>query len=233
MRGKILIVEDTRELAELYALYLNREGFECRIAPDAESGLPLALARENGWNLIVLDINLPGMDGFEFLERLRKSSMIPVMILTAREAEEDVIHGLGVGADDFVTKPCPPRVLAARVRAYIRRAQVPASGKEGTIWRFGPYELDAEALFLTKNGIPISLSPREFGILQTLIDARGKSSTPEELYDKVWGQNFGDVSAVGVYIQRLRRKIEDDPAMPRYIQTQYGLGYRFNPETIA
>jgi len=233
MRGKILIVEDTRELAELYALYLNREGFECRIAPDAESGLPLALARENGWNLIVLDINLPGMDGFEFLERLRKSSMIPGMILTAREAEEDVIHGLGVGADDFVTKPCPPRVLAARVRAYIRRAQVPASGKEGTIWRFGPYELDAEALFLTKNGIPISLSPREFGILQTLIDARGKSFTPEELYDKVWGQNFGDVSAVGVYIQRLRRKIEDDPAMPRYIQTQYGLGYRFNPETIA
>ena len=233
MRGKILIVEDTRELAELYALYLNREGFECRIAPDAESGLPLALARENGWNLIVLDINLPGMDGFEFLEWLRKSSTTPVMILTAREAEEDVIHGLGVGADDFVTKPCPPRVLAARVRAYIRRAQVPASGKEGTVWRFGPYELDAEALFLTKNGIPISLSPREFGILQTLIDARGKSFTPEELYDKVWGQNFGDVSAVGVYIQRLRRKIEDDPATPRYIQTQYGLGYRFNPETIA
>ena len=233
MRGKILIVEDTRELAELYALYLNREGFECRIAPDAESGLPLALARENGWNLIVLDINLPGMDGFEFLEQLRKSSTTPVMILTAREAEEDVIHGLGVGADDFVTKPCPPRVLAARVRAYIRRAQVPASGKEGSVWRFGPYELDAEALFLTKNGIPISLSPREFGILQTLIDARGKSFTPEELYDKVWGQNFGDVSAVGVYIQRLRRKIEDDPAAPRYIQTQYGLGYRFNPETIA
>ena len=233
MRGKILIVEDTRELAELYALYLNREGFECRIASDAESGLPLALARENGWNLIVLDINLPGMDGFEFLERLRKSSTTPVMILTAREAEEDVIHGLGVGADDFVTKPCPPRVLAARVRAYIRRAQVPASGKEGAVWRFGPYELDAEALFLTKNGIPISLSPREFGILQTLIDARGKSFTPEELYDKVWGQSFGDVSAVGVYIQRLRRKIEDDPAAPRYIQTQYGLGYRFNPETIA
>ena len=233
MRGKILIVEDTRELAELYALYLNREGFECRTTPDAESGLPLALARENGWNLIILDINLPGMDGFEFLEQLRKSSTIPVMILTAREAEEDVIHGLGVGADDFVTKPCPPRVLAARVRAYIRRAQVPASGREGVVWRFGPYELDAEALFLTKNGVPISLSPREFGILQTLIDAKGKSFTPEELYDKVWGQNFGDVSAVGVYIQRLRRKIEDDPAAPRYIQTQYGLGYRFNPETIS
>ncbi|HEY9055107.1 MAG TPA: winged helix-turn-helix domain-containing protein, partial [Rectinemataceae bacterium] len=96
-----------------------------------------------------------------------------------------------------------------------------------------PYELDAEALFLTKQGSPVNLSPREFGILQTLIEARGKSFTPEELYDKVWGQSFGDVSAVGVYIQRLRRKIEEDPAAPRYIQTQYGLGYRFNPETLV
>ena len=233
VRGKILIVEDTVELADLYALYLAKEGLECRIAPDAESGLPLALAKEQGWNLIILDINLPGMDGFEFLEQLRKTSNVPVMILTAREAEEDVIHGLGVGADDFVTKPCPPRVLAARVRAYIRRSQVPASSKEGAIWRFGPFELDSEALFLAKDGVPVSLSPREFGILQALIEAKGKSFTPEELYDKVWGQNFGDVSAVGVYIQRLRRKIEDDPAAPRYIQTQYGLGYRFNPEMIA
>jgi DNA-binding response OmpR family regulator len=233
MKGKILIVEDTKELADLYALYLSREGFECSIAPDAETGLPLALAKDQGWNLIVLDINLPGMDGYEFLEQLRKQSMTPVMILTAREAEEDVIHGLGVGADDFVTKPCPPRVLAARVRAYIRRSQVPLNSQEGAFWKFGPYELDAEALFLTKDGTPVNLSPREFGILQTLIEAKGKSFTPEELYDKVWGQNFGDVSAVGVYIQRLRRKIEEDPASPRYIQTQYGLGYRFNPETIS
>ncbi len=233
MRGKILIVEDTSELAELYALYLTREGFECTIAADAETGLPLALSREQGWNLVILDLNLPGMDGFEFLERLRKTSMLPVMILTAREAEEDVIHGLGVGADDFVTKPCPPRVLAARARAYIRRAQVPALGRDGSVWRFGPFELDSDALFLTKDGVPINLSPREFGILQALIEAKGKSFTPEELYDKVWGQSFGDVSAVGVYIQRLRRKIEDDPAVPRYIQTQYGLGYRFNPESLA
>ena len=233
MRGKILIVEDTKELAELYALYLAKEGFECSIALTAEAGLPLVQATEGAWNLVILDINLPGMDGYEFLERLRTSSTVPVMILTAREAEEDVIHGLGVGADDFVTKPCPPRVLAARVRAYIRRATAHVSGKDGSVWRFGPFELDSEALFLTKGGVPLSLSPREFGLLQALVEAKGKSFTPEELYDKVWGQNFGDVSAVGVYIQRLRRKLEDDPAMPRYIQTQYGLGYRFNPEMIA
>jgi len=117
------------------------------------------------------------MDGFEFLEQLRKTSSVPVMILTAREAEDDIIHGLGVGADDFVTKPCPPRVLAARVRAYIRRSQVPAPSKEGVTWRFGPFELDSEALFLAKDGVPISLSPREFGILQALIEAQGKSFT--------------------------------------------------------
>ncbi|HEY9054477.1 MAG TPA: response regulator transcription factor, partial [Rectinemataceae bacterium] len=143
MRGKILIVEDTKELADLYALYLNREGLECTIAPDAESGLPLATARDQAWSLIILDINLPGMDGFQFLELLRKTSSTPVMVLTAREAEEDIIHGLGVGADDFVTKPCPPRVLAARVRAYVRRSQLPPGGKEQAVWRFGPYELDA------------------------------------------------------------------------------------------
>lgn len=231
MRGRILIVEDTQELAELYALYLDKEGFECGMAPDAEKGLPLA--EDGTWDLVILDINLPGMDGFEFLERLRKTSSIPVMILTAREADEDVIHGLGVGADDFVSKPCPPRVLAARARAYIRRAQAGAGGRENGVRRFGPFELDIDALFLSKEGRPINLSPREFGILQVLVEGKGKSFTPEELYDRVWGQSYGDVSAVGVYIQRLRRKIEDDSANPRYIQTQYGLGYRFNPETLG
>ncbi len=231
MRGRILIVEDTTELADLYSLYLAKEGFECVIATDAEAALPLV--REGEWNLVILDINLPGMDGFEFLEQLRKFSQLPVMILSAREADEDVIHGLGVGADDFVTKPCPPRVLAARVRAYIRRSNTPLASPAGSQYRFGPYEFDAEALYLTKEGRPISLSPREFGILQILVEARGKPLSPEELYEKVWGQSFGDVSAVGVYIQRLRRKLEEDPAVPRYIQTQYGLGYRFNPEAMA
>jgi two-component system response regulator RegX3 len=231
MKGNVLIVEDTKELADLYAVYLAREGFECKIALDAESGLPLA--KETEWDIIVLDINLPGMDGFEFLEQLRKTKSTPVMILTAREADEDVIHGLGVGADDFVTKPCPPRVLAARVRAHIRRTATVQSSREGKVWHFGPYELDADALYLTKNAQPLNLSPREFSLLATLVENAGKSITPEELYDKVWGQSFGDVSAVGVYIQRLRRKLEDDPVAPRYIQTQYGLGYRFNPEMFV
>lgn len=231
MHGRILIVEDTRELAELYQIYLRNEGLECVLACDAESALPLA--REQDWDLIVLDLNLPGMDGFEFLERLRKEKMTPVMILTAREADEDVIFGLGVGADDFVTKPCPPKVLAARVRAHIRRTIAIQTRQTGSILRFGPYELDIEGMYLTRNGEAVGLSAREFSILKELVSNPGRLYSPEELYGRVWGQEYGDISAVAVYIQRLRRKIEQDPANPFYIQTQYGMGYRFNPEAFV
>lgn len=230
MRGKVLIVEDMAELAELYAMYLEREGFECRIAGDAESALPIALGQE--WDLVVLDLNLPGMDGFQFLEQYRKSRSVPVMILTAREADEDIIQGLAGGADDFVTKPCPPRVLAARVRAHLRRSESSQSGRDGMQWRFGPYELDAAAHYLSRDDAPVPLSPREIGILETLAEAGGRPLSPDEVYRRVWGQEFGDVSAVGVYVQRLRRKIEVDPANPHYIQTMYGLGYRLNPEAF-
>jgi len=231
MHGKILIVEDTKELAELYKLYLQNEGFETMLVLDAETALPLALNQE--WDLIVLDLNLPGMDGFQFLEQLRKSKSIPVMILTARETDEDVIFGLGVGADDFVTKPCPPKVLAARARAHIRRSIAFQTRQNGSIVHFGPFELDIEGMYLTKNGEHTSLSSREFNILKELISNPGKPFTPEELYERVWGQEYGDISAVGVYIQRLRKKLERDPGNPFYIQTQYGMGYRFNPEAFS
>lgn len=155
------------------------------------------------------------------------------MILSAREADEDVIHGLGVGADDFVTKPCPPRVLAARVRAHVRRTEAMSSGRDGMVWRFGPFILDSEAHFLTREGVPMPLSQREQGILEALAEAGGKPLTPDELYSRVWGNDFGDVSAVGVYVQRLRKKIEADPVQPLYIQTIYGQGYRMNPEIYA
>jgi len=231
MKGKVLIVEDTAELAELYAVYLGREGFECKISGDAESALPIATGQD--WDIVILDLNLPGMDGFQFLEQFRKTKSTPVMILTAREADEDVIYGLGVGADDFVIKPCPPRVLAARVRAHVRRTESIQTGREGQVWHFGPYELDAEAHYLSREGVPVNLSVREMGILESLAQSGGKPLTPDDLYDKVWGQSFGDVSAVGVYVQRLRKKIEADPASPQYIQTLYGQGYRLNPESFV
>ena len=231
MRGRVLIVEDTVELAELYSLYLEREGLECSIAPDAESALPLASS--STWDLVILDLNLPGMDGFQFLERFRAMSRTSVMILSAREADEDVILGLGAGADDFVTKPCPPRVLAARARAHLRRStdsKVADPHASDAHFRFGPYDLDVDALYLRREGKPVSLSAREFGILSLLAREAGRPLNPQEIYDAVWGAEFGDIGAVGVYIQRLRRKLEDDPSAPLYIQTVHGFGYRFNCE---
>ncbi len=234
MRGRVLIIEDTAELAELYALYLEREGLECSIAPDAETALPISSS--SVWDLVILDLNLPGMDGFQFLERFRTTSQTPVMILSAREADEDVILGLGTGADDFVTKPCPPRVLAARARAHLRRSaesrmeDPPVSAGR---YRFGPFDFDTEAMYLRKGRLPVSLSSRELGILSLLVSQSGRPLSPQEIYDSVWGKEFGEVGAVGVYIQRLRRKLEEDPSTPYYIQTVHGLGYRFNPESLV
>ncbi len=233
MKGRVLIVEDTAELAELYALYLEREGLECSVAADAETALPAAT--RNAFDLIVLDINLPGMDGFQFLERIRSTSQVPVMILSAREADEDIILGLGAGADDFVTKPCPPRVLAARARAHLRRSagnRSEGAGGEPGRYRFGPYELSVDALWLKKDGTPVPLSSREIGILCILAREGGRPTSPQDIYDAVWEKEYGDVGAVGVYVQRLRRKLEDDPSNPRYIQTVHGMGYRINPECI-
>ncbi len=233
MKGRVLIIEDTVELAELYALYLEREGLECSIAPDAETALPLVTS--TSWDLVILDLNLPGMDGFQFLERFRSMSQTPVMILSAREADEDVILGLGTGADDFVTKPCPPRVLAARARAHLRRSAESRTEDQASAvnrYRFGPFDLDTEAMYLRRDRVPVSLSSRELGILCFLVSESGRPLSPQEIYDAVWGKEFGDVGAVGVYIQRLRRKLEDDPSAPYYIQTIHGLGYRFNPESL-
>jgi DNA-binding response OmpR family regulator len=230
MKGRVLIVEDTKELAELYAVYLRREGLECLVAPDAETALPLA--REGDWDLVLLDLNLPGMDGFQYLESIRSSDRTPVVIVSAREADEDVIRGLGAGADDFIVKPCPPKVLVARVRAHLRRSGEYSAQDEGRC-SFGPFELDAEACYLRKAGSPVTLSSREMGILCALAEARGRPMSPDQIYDRVWGQEFGEVGAVGVYIQRLRRKLEEDPAAPLFIQTVRGMGYRLNPQGFA
>lgn len=213
MRGKILIIEDNKDLVESYLLYLEREGFDCTVFPSAEGD----------FNLIIMD---------EDASSPRKRSNAHVMILTARSQEE--IKSLGVDAEsiEYIRKPCPPRVLAARVKAHFTRGLSSSNSKAGSLWKFSGFEFDAEALYLTKEGKPVSLSPRESGVLRILVEGKGRPISPEEIYSKLWGQGAGDVSAVGVYIRRLRRKLEEDPAAPRHIQTQYGLGYRFNPEAL-
>jgi len=226
MQARVLIVEDEIELAELIQMYLNKEGVKAEICTDAESAL--ANLADNEYDLLVLDINLPGMDGFELLQQIRPRTSVPVIIVSARDADEDIIMGLGVGADEFVTKPFAPRVLVARIRALLRRTR---SESRHTI-SFGPFILDPEGYHLSRNGSRIILSSKEFEVLRHLVKDSGRAMTPDEIYREVWGNKYGDSTSVAVYIRRIRKKIEDDPQHPYYIQTIHGKGYRFNPETL-
>jgi len=237
MQGKILVIEDVKELADLVSLYLSKEGFEVRTAESAEDGF----TQIEGWKpqLIILDINLPGMDGFEFLQRFRRDQTLglhdtPVLIVSARNSDEDQISGLGIGADEYITKPFSPKVLVARVRALFRRFRTYNSrdneSSQENLFRFGPFVLDYDACLLKKNGERISLSAKEYNCLAWLTENPGKPVDVETIYNGVWKNNYGDLTTVAVYIQRLRKKIEEDPANPVYIETVHGMGYRFNKD---
>jgi len=231
VKANVLIVEDEEALAQLTKIYLDREGIENRTAGSAEAARE-ALAVEK-FDLVILDINLPGMDGFEFLQELRKTDTVPVMIVSARETDEDVITGLSAGADEFICKPVAPRVLAARVRALLRRTKMKEhGGSANKTARFSDYRLDFDACLLFKGQERLPLSAREFDVLAFLADNEGKSFSPQELYERIWGQKYGDPTTVGVYIQRLRKKIEKDPANPEFLRTVKGKGYRFEPGGI-
>jgi two-component system response regulator RegX3 len=232
MKAKILLIEDVKEMSDLVSMYLEKEGMEVVQMETAES----ALEKIQTWepDLVLLDLNLPGMDGFEFLHVFRKKFSTPVLIVSARDADEDIIVGLGTGADEFVTKPFSPRVLVARVRAMIRRIQDSGDPHTANEIVFGPYLLDLNSFLLKKktdkpNEKPerIPLSGKEYAILAYLAENKGKPLTPEQIYSHVWKNAYGDLSAVAVYIQRLRKKIEEDPSNPVYLETVFGMGYRF------
>lgn len=229
MRAKVLIVEDDRDIAELIGEYLCREGMDFKLVETGEEGLKAL--KEDLYDLIVLDINLPGIDGFEFLSMVRKEYNLPVIIVSARNSDEDMVLGLGIGADDFVTKPFSPKVLAARVRAKLRRYFDLKAGRRSEI-KFGPFRLDLDGNLLEKNGRRVSIPPKEFELLSFLVKNPGTTMTPEKLYEHVWGQQYGDIATVAIHIQRIRRRIEEDPAHPFYIETIHGFGYRFNPDAL-
>ncbi|QQO07457.1 response regulator transcription factor [Breznakiella homolactica] len=231
MKGKVLIIEDVQELAELIVLYLTKEGMEVKSVESGED----AFKELESWSpdLIILDINLPGMDGFEFLHKYRKTESTPVLIVSARNADEDIISGLGHGADEFVTKPFSPRVLVARVRAMLRRSQETQEKQDkmdDNILRFGPFTLNQDVCILKKGEEKVALSAKEYGVLAYLAGNDGKPAGPEQIYADVWKNAYGDLTTVAVYIQRLRKKIEDDPGNPKYIETVHGMGYRLNTD---
>ena len=231
MKTKILVIEDVPEMAELICMYLKNADFDPQAFDTAEKALEKLDA---GYSpaLVILDLNLPGMSGFDFLKIFRKNykATIPVIIVSARDADEDIIKGLGFGADEFVTKPFSPKVLVARVQSKLARLCATEASVEETI-NFGPYTLYCNSCILKKGTEKIPLSTKEYEVLEYLAKNSSKPATPEQVFNAVWKTQFGDMTAVGVYIQRLRRKIEDDPANPKYIKTVFGMGYQFNLES--
>lgn len=233
--SRILIVEDDYEIAELIAVYTEHEMMRPTIVGSAEeAAIHLASSKPD---LVVLDLGLPGSDGLELLRHLRAESTLPVIIVSARESDEDKIRGLGLGADDFVSKPFSPKVLMARIKAQLRRnteyrvkqsKDHPQDG-ENRKCEFGPFTLDFEGKVLERGGRVVPLSKKEFELLAFLVTREGRTFSAEELYRSVWGLKHGDLSTVAVHVRRIRRKIEDEDS-PRWLVTVAGAGYRFvNP----
>ena len=214
-------------MADLIALYVDNNDMEAQIFATAEDALDeLEKGAPQG---VLLDLNLPGMSGLEFLAKMRADydNAIPIVIVSALDSDEDIIKALDLGADEFVTKPFSPRVLVARLDANLRRRKKAGENSDDTI-SFDGYTLYGNTCVLKKGAEKIPLSAREFEVLDFLARNAGEIFSPEKIYSNVWKSDFGDLTAVAVYIQRLRKKIEKDPSNPQYIQTVFRQGYRFN-----
>ncbi|PSK95846.1 DNA-binding response OmpR family regulator [Murinocardiopsis flavida] len=221
---RILVVDDDATVAEVVVGYLEKEGFTVGRAADGASAL--RRAAESRPDLVVLDLMLPGLDGWEVCRRLRADGPVPIIMLTALGAETDRILGLELGADDYMAKPFSPRELALRVRSVLRRA---TNRPSGGLLRAGGIVLDTEARRAEHNGAPLALTVREFDLLAFLLAHPGRAFDRPALMRRVWGWEFGDLSTVTVHVRRLREKIEADPARPALIVTVWGVGYRFDP----
>ncbi|MGK5543761.1 response regulator transcription factor [Streptomyces sp. URMC 127] len=229
--ARVLVVDDDPTVSEVVSGYLVRAGFAVDRAADGPAALELAAAVCP--DLVLLDLMLPGMDGLEVCRRLRAGGPVPVIMLTARGDEEDRILGLEVGADDYVTKPFSSRELVLRAEAVLRRSRAGAPAAPAPELRAAGIVLDPVARQATKDGAALALTLREFDLLAFLLRHPGRACGREELMQKVWGWEFGDLSTVTVHVRRLRAKIEDDPARPRLIRTVWGVGYRFDADADA
>ncbi len=225
--ARILIVEDDREIAALAAAQLERAGHAVRVVHDGEAGLAEAL--EGGHDLLVLDVMLPGVSGFEIVERLRRRPGYPrVLMLTARAEEVDRVLGLELGADDYLTKPFSLRELEARVRALLRRGVATPEPEPAGRLVYRGLEIDPVARRVRVGGRPVNLTAREFDLLFELARHPGRVYTRAELLERVWGAGFeGYEHTVNSHINRLRAKIEPDAKNPVYVETVWGVGYRF------
>ena len=225
-RPVVLLVEDEQSITEPLAEALDRDGFETQIATTAAESLELAARLEP--DLVLLDLMLPDGSGFDVCRELRRSSDVPIIMLTARGEEADRIVGLELGADDYVVKPFSAREVIARVRAVLRRTDRPAARSEDDVIAIGDVELDTGGRRVTKAGVPVELTRKEFELLKLLMENAGSVVTRERLLEDVWDVNwFGSTKTLDVHIGGVRKKLGDDPNSPRYIHTARGVGFRF------
>ena len=227
MSKRILIVEDEESIADLEKDYLELSSFEVEVANDGQTGLEMGL--DGDFDLIILDLMLPKVDGLEVAKRVRAKHTTPIIMVTAKDSELDKVLGLELGADDYVTKPFSNRELVARVKANLRReatAQAPAEEDKNTDIKVGDITIRPEAYTVTKRGENINLTHREFELLHYLAQHIGQVINREHLLQTVWGYDyFGDVRTVDVTVRRLREKIEDNPSQPQWLITRRGVGY--------
>lgn len=224
---KILVVDDEREIAELIRDYLEQEGFQVILAFDGEQGL--VAYRQHKPLLAILDIMLPKVDGLEICRAIRSESAIPILMLSAKKSDVDKILGLGLGADDYLTKPFSPGELVARVKAQIRRYTLLSSPVEkNKLLKYGDLEIDQKGYAVYISGQRIDLPAKEFEILHLLALHPDQVFTRQQIFDRIWGfEEYGDINTVTVHIRRVREKIEADPAHPVYLKTVWGVGYKF------
>lgn len=224
-RDLVLIVDDDEDVRKMLYKVIRGNGIEADTARSGEEALQKT--EKTRYDLILLDVNMEGMDGFEVVETLRRRGIeTPVIIVSGRKEDYDTLYGLDIGADDYITKPFNPITLGAKVKALIRRSRT-GSGAVSTTITAGPFRYDTTTLRFYKDGEEIPLSSKENAIMKLFMDNVNRIFSKDMLYDMVWGSAIIDENAIMVYINRLRQKIEEDSANPRYIQTVRGLGYRF------
>lgn len=227
-KGQILVVDDEPNIARLIRMYLDREGFETVVASSGAEAL--ARVANHKPALVILDIMLPDIDGLEVCREIRRDSGVPIIMLTAREGDEDKIVGLELGADDYVTKPFVPRELVARVKAILRRSSKLGenTGRRGEVLDFGELKIEPDRREVWLDGKSIPLRAKEYDLLTELARRPGIVFTREQLLQNVWGYDFlGDSGTIDVHVRRLRAKLDDDSSNPRFIETVWGVGYRF------
>ena len=228
---KILIIEDDADIAAIERDYLELSGYEVMTCSDGTAGLSTALA-EN-YDLLLLDLMLPGTDGFTICRAVREKKDIPILMVTALGKDVDKIRGLGFGADDYIEKPFSPSVLVARVKAHLAQYQrlKPQTAAEPKLLTVGPLSADPTQHYIRKNGTELALKNKEYELLLFLMRHPGQVFSREDLYELIWGlESMGDNITVAVHINRLREKIEDDPSHPKLLQTVWGVGYRLNKD---